>query len=146
LLSLDHPELFAMSNEMEASRRIDRKTIQRQIERLDAPADVKATLSALVDKTIDVGGKIIDFGARVLAFIFDLAKSYPNLTIGLVAALVMSYLVSSIPLFGPMLSPLLTPLLLIVGVGIGALNDMTDARTRQRLSSLEKQFRDMGVA
>ena len=62
------------------------------------------------------------------------------------AALVLSYLVSSIPGIGPALAPLLTPLLLIVGVGMGALAEMTDSSARHKLARFTTQIREMGVA
>lgn len=126
--------------------RLDRAAIRHRIERLDAPADLKATLAALVDTTIELGGKVIDIGRRILAFTFEFAKAYPNLTLGVVAALVLSYLVGSIPGLGAVLSPILTPLLLIIGIGLGALADLTDSSMRQRLSTLQAHFQALGVA
>ena len=126
--------------------RIDRATISRRIERLNVSADMKVVLSSLVDATIDVGGKLIDVGARVIAFVFELAKAYPGVAFGVVAALVLSYLISSIPVIGPLLSPFLTPLLLIIGIGSGALNDLLDGGMRARISGLEAQLKSAGVA
>ncbi len=126
--------------------RIDRATINRRIERLNVSADMKVILSSLVDTTIEVGGKLIDIGARVIAFVFELAKAYPGIAFGVVAALVLSFLISSIPIVGPLLSPFLTPLLLIIGMGLGALNDLTDGGMRARLSGLELQLKSAGIA
>ena len=126
--------------------RIDRTTINRRIERLNVSADMKVILSSLVDTTIEVGGKLIDIGARVIAFVFELAKAYPGLAFGAVAALVLSYLISSIPIVGPLLSPFLTPLLLIIGIGLGALNDLTDSGMRARLDGLQAQLKNAGIA
>ncbi|HCQ53252.1 MAG TPA: hypothetical protein DIV82_03830 [Brevundimonas diminuta] len=126
--------------------RIDRAMINRRIERLDISADMKALLSSLAETTIVVGGKLIDLGARVMAFVFELAKAYPGVAFGVVAALVLSYLISSIPVVGPVLSPVLTPLLLIVGISLGALDDLTDGGMRHRLRGLGDQLRASGVA
>ncbi len=126
--------------------RVDRAAISRRIERLDVSADMKALLASLVDTIIVVGGKIIDLGARVVSFVFELAKAYPGVAFGVVAALVLSYLISSIPVVGPVLSPVLTPLLLIVGISLGALDDLTDGGMRHRLKGLGDQLRASGVA
>lgn len=125
---------------------IDRAAINRRIERLEVSADMKSLLAALVDKTVVIGGKLIDLGARIVAFVFELAKAYPGVAFGVVAALVLSYLISSIPVVGPVLSPVLTPLLLIVGISLGALDDLTDGGMRHRLQGLSDQLRASGVA
>ena len=135
-----------MAGTSEVAVRASRKSIEERIERLAAPADVKAALAAMVDISVEIGGKIIEVGRRILAFIFDFARSYPNLTVGLVAALVLSHLIASIPGIGPILSPVLTLLLLIVGVGLGAMRDLADGSMRIELSGLEAYFRDLGVA
>lgn len=126
--------------------RVDRATINRRIERLNVSADMKVILSSVVDTTIEVGGRLVDLGARVIAFVFELAKAYPGVAFGVVAALVLSYLISSIPVIGPLLSPFLTPLLLIVGIGLGALDDLTDGGMRARLSGLQAQLKTVGIA
>jgi hypothetical protein len=129
-----------------ATLRIDRGLINRRIEQLDAPADLKVILSKLLDATTEVGGRLIDLGARVVAFTFEFAKAYPGVAFGVVAALVLSYLIGSLPLIGPALSPFLTPLLLIVGIGLGALDDLTDGGMRVRLAGLQAQLQSAGVA
>jgi hypothetical protein len=135
-----------MTDESTGALRIDRATINRRIERLNVSADMKVILSSMVDTTIEIGGKLIDLGARVIAFIFELAKAYPGVAFGIVAALVLSFLISSIPVIGPLLSPFLTPLLLIIGVSLGALDDLTDGGMRVRLSGLEAQLKSAGIA
>ena len=125
--------------------RVDRATINRRIERLNVSADMKVILSSLVDTTIEAGGRLIDIGARVMAFVFELAKAYPGVAFGMVAALVISFLISSIPVVGPLLSPFLTPLLLIIGVGLGALDDLTDRAMRLRLVALQTQLTSAGI-
>lgn len=125
--------------------RIDRAVINRRIERLDVSADVKAVLASLIDTSVQVGGKLIDLGARVVAFVFDLAKAYPGVAFGTLVALVLSYLISSIPGVGPVLSPFLTPLLLIIGISLGALDDFMNGAMRARLANLETHVRAAGV-
>lgn len=126
--------------------RIDRGMLARRIERLNVSADVKALLSSMIDKTIEVGGKLVNIGARVMEFVFELAKAYPGVAFGIVAALVLSFLISSIPVVGPLLTPILTPLLLIVGVSLGALDDLTDGGMRDRLHGLQARLKASGVA
>lgn len=126
--------------------RIDRADLLRRIERLDVSADMKSLLSHLATVTIEVGGTLVDLGARVMAFIFDLAKAYPGVAFGVVAALVIGFLINAIPVVGPVLSPILTPLLLIVGVTLGALDDLTSGGMRVRLEGLRDQLAARGLA
>jgi len=135
-----------MAGTGEAAPRIDRAEIQRRIERLELSADLKVLLSSLVDMTVEIGGKLIDVGGRILTFTFELAKAYPGVTFGVLTALVLSYLVGSIPVLGPVLSPALTPLLLIIGIGLGALNDLAHGPMRQQLSNLRDQLQSVGLS
>lgn len=135
-----------MADASGSTRQADRTTIQRRIDSLDVSADLKALLSSLVGKTMEIAGQIIDVGGRILTFTFDLAKAYPGTAFGVLAALVLSYLVGSIPMLGAVLSPVLAPMLLIIGIGLGALNDMTDGPMRRELSTLGKQFQAAGIA
>lgn len=123
----------------------DRADFMRRIERLDVPADVKVIIAKLFDVTVNVGGRLINLGARIVGFTFELAKAYPGLAFGVVAALVLSYLISSLPGVGPVLSPILTPLLLIIGITLGALDDITNGGMRVRLATLEEQLRTGGI-
>lgn len=124
---------------------VDKAAIKRRIERLDAPADIKVLLEKLLDATLVIGGKIIQVGSKILDVIFDFARAYPHIALGVAAALVISYLVHSIPVLGPILSPFLTPVLLILGIGLGALNDMMDLSMRARMAGVEAQLRSFGM-
>lgn len=124
---------------------IDKAALKRRIERLAVSADIKLLLDNLLEITHTVGGKIVQVGAKVVGFIFDFAKAYPGVALGVAAALVISFLINSIPLLGPVLAPILTPLLLIVGIGLGALNDMTDSSMRLSLGGMEAAFRELGA-
>ena len=115
---------------------VNKAALKRKIERLDAPADIKLLLDNLLDTTLVVGGKIVQIGSRILYFILDFAKSHPGIALGVIVALVLAFLINSIPVFGPALSPILTPLLLIVGIGMGALNDLSDSSMKLKLSGL----------
>lgn len=124
---------------------IDKAALKRRIERLDVSADIKLLLDNLLEITHTVGGKIVQIGTKVLEFIFDFAKAHPSIALGVVAALVISFLINSVPLLGPVLSPVLTPLLLILGIGLGALNDLTDSSIRLSLGGIGTQFRELGA-
>lgn len=117
-----------------------KRALRDRIDRLSVSADAKALLNDLLDVVMDVGGRIIDAGRRILAFIFDLVERFPNTTFGVIVALVVSTLVASIPLLGLVLGPLLAPLLLAFGLAAGAIADLKDAPLRARVGALERHF------
>lgn len=129
-------ELNMLTLEPAPSKRV----LRDQIERLSISADAKALLNDLLDVVIEVGGRVIAAGRQILAFIFDLVRRFPNTTFGVIVALVVSSLITSIPLLGLILGPLLSPLLLAFGLVAGAIADLKDAPLRARVADLERHF------
>lgn len=118
-----------------------RRDLLDRIERLDVSADAKLVLANIATVTMEVGGRIVEAGRRIVAFAFELAKSFPNTIFGLIVALILSSLIASIPLLGGMLGALLAPLLLAYGLGSGAMQDLKDGALRRRVTELESEFR-----
>ncbi|MGZ0071985.1 hypothetical protein ACT9ST_09800 [Sphingobium limneticum] len=117
-----------------------KRVLRDQIERLTISADAKALLNDLLDVVVEVGGRVIAAGRQILAFIFDLVQRFPNTTFGVIVALVVSSLITSIPLLGLVLGPLLSPLLIAFGLLAGAIADLKDAPLRARVADLERHF------
>jgi hypothetical protein len=117
-----------------------KRALREQIDRLSISADAKAVLNDLLEIVIDVGGRMIAAGRQILAFILDLVRRFPNTAFGVIAALVISSLIASIPLLGLILGPLLSPLLLAFGLAAGAVTDLKDAPLRARVADLEQHF------
>ncbi len=111
-----------------------------QLDRLAMSADAKAVLARLADVTVTIGGKLVRAGRRILAFVIDAVQRFPNTTFGLIAALVVSSLIASVPFLGAVLGPLLSPLLLAFGIGMGALADLKESALRARGRHLEQEF------
>lgn len=122
-----------------------RRDILDRIDRLDVSADAKLLLAKIATTTMDVGGRIIAAGRRIVAFVFDLMKKFPNTAFGVIIALVVSSLVASIPLLGLVLGPLLAPLLLAFGLTAGAVQDLKDGALRARVADLEAEFRTVAA-
>lgn len=108
-----------------------RRVLLDRIERMAMSADAKAATARLVDFSMEVGGKLLQIGKAVLTFVFDLMKRFPNIVFGVTIALVVSFLIASVPLFGPALSALLTPLLVAFGLTMGAIIDMVSGALRK---------------
>lgn len=117
-----------------------KKHLRSHIDRLDVSADAKALLNDLLEVVIEIGGQVISAGQRIVAFVFDTMRRFPNTAFGVIVALVISTLIASIPLLGAVLGPLLTPLLLAFGLAAGALADMQDGPIRSRIAKLEQHF------
>lgn len=118
----------------------NKKHLRSYIDRLDVSADAKALLNVLLEVVIEVGGRVISAGQRIVAFVFDMMRRFPNTAFGVIVALVLSSLIASIPLLGAVLGSLLTPLLLAFGLAAGALADLQEAAMRSRITALEQHF------
>ncbi|WP_299913574.1 hypothetical protein [uncultured Paracoccus sp.] len=123
----------------------ERKLIEL-IERTNLSADLKAILCDLARLTIRVSGKVIAIGRRILAFALDLIRAFPAMAMGAVVALVVASVIDSIPVLGNKhLMAILTPLLLAMGIGMGALQDMSSPDFRERVSALVDSFRALVI-
>lgn len=116
------------------------------IDRLALSADAKAIISRLADITAEIGGAIVQVGRRILTFVLECVKLFPNTAFGVIVALVVSMLIASIPFLGVVLGPLLTPLLVAFGLAAGALADLREGALRARIMRLEAEFRALTAA
>lgn len=107
------------------------------IDRMALSADAKAILARLAEVTVRVGNAIIQAGRRILSFVLDTVKLFPNTAFGVIVALVVAMLIAAIPLLGAVLGPLLTPLLVAFGLTNGALADIKEGALRTRVRRLE---------
>ena len=103
-----------------------RRELQSQLNRINLSADAKLALYNLSEMTYRVGDKIVDIGRRILAFVMELVRKFPNITIAVLAAIVISALIGSVALLGPLLQALLGPLVVAAAVGFGTLAEMRE--------------------
>lgn len=113
----------------------ERKLVQL-IERTNLSADLKAILTDLTRFTMKIGGKVLDIGRKILSFVFDLVKAFSGIAMGALAALVVTALLAGVPLLGMLLCAVLRPLLLALGIGAGALKDLTNENLEARINTL----------
>ena len=106
------------------------------IERTNLSADMKALLSDLARVTVKIGAKILAIGRKILTFVLELVRAFPTVTLGILAALVITALIGAIPLFGGFLASALGSLLLALGIGAGALNDFLSPSLSERIDRL----------
>lgn len=106
------------------------------IERTNLSADMKALLSDLANITLKVGQTVLTIGRKVLTIAFDLLKAFPTITLGAIAALIITALIASIPLFGGVLAGMLSSILLVLGISAGALQDFRHPKLGERIDNL----------
>jgi hypothetical protein len=110
------------------------------LERSNLSADAKALLSDIVKVTVKVGSKTLAIGRKILTFVFDLIKTFPTITLGVLTALVLTSLIAAIPLLGGLLASFAASLLLVLGFGAGALNDFLSDKLKDRIDNLIVSF------
>ncbi len=114
--------------------------IHRYLNNLDISADAKILLSKILSTTMKVGDKIVEIGKKILEIIINLAGKYPNTTFGLVAALLVNALVSSIPLFGQLFGLFIAPLLIAFGLVAGFSADMKNSSITEAVAEAVQAF------
>ena len=119
----------------EANSALPTRKLNELIERTSLSADMKALLIDVASITAKVAGTVITIGRKILTVVLDLVKIFPSVTLGVLAALVISALIASIPLVGGLLAGALSSILLLVGVGKGALQDLSSPALEERITS-----------
>src|SRR6218665_1498530 len=108
------------------------RDIRRRLEQMDISADAKVTLLKLAETVTTVGSMIVQIGRRIVAFALDLIRQFPHIGFCVMVAVILSSLISAIPLFGAILSPFIGPLLIAAGVAAGAAMEIQEGGLRER--------------
>lgn len=137
-------DVRAMTDAIQNSPTI--RQLQKHIDRLAISADAKALLCDLGRLSMTVGDAVLQVGRRIVGFILDLAKRFPNTAFGVVVGVVLTMLIAAVPFIGPFLAGFLGPLMIAFGLTVGAVRDMGDASLRARMAALECEFRAMNPA
>lgn len=119
----------------EANSALPNRKLKDLIERTNLSADMKALLSDIATITAKVAGKLISVGRKILTVVFDLIKLFPAITVGVIAALVLTAIIASIPLVGGVLAGALSSILLLLGIGKGALTDLSSPDLNERIQN-----------
>ena len=119
----------------EANSALPNRKLKDLIERTNLSADMKALLSDIATITAKVAGKLISIGRKILTVVFDLIKLFPAITVGVIAALVLTAIIAAIPLVGGVLAGALSSILLLLGIGKGALTDLSSPDLYERIQN-----------
>lgn len=117
-----------------------KRVLQEQLDRVAMPADAKVLMGKLLETTTEIAGKIIDIGRRIMAFVMELCRSFPNTAFGVVIGLTLSFLIGAIPVLGVVLGPLLGPILLAFTIGSGALADMKNSAIDKQIAQFSAKL------
>ena len=119
----------------EANSALPNRKLKDLIKRTNLSADMKALLSDIATITAKVAGKLISIGRKILTVVFDLIKLFPAITVGVIAALVLTAIIAAIPLVGGVLAGALSSILLLLGIGKGALTDLSSPDLNERIQN-----------
>ena len=119
----------------EANSALPNRKLKDLIERTNLSADMKALLSDIATITAKVAGKLISIGRKILTVVFDLIKLFPAITVGVIAALVLTSIIAAILLVGGVLAGALSSILLLLGIGKGALTDLSSPDLNERIQN-----------
>jgi hypothetical protein len=145
LMKTNNPMALQARNDLESvlmavNDSLPLRKIEEMLDRTDFSADTKSIVLQVASRTIVVAGQIIQIGRKIVSFALELAKTIPNTLFGVALALVMTALISGIPIFGALLAGLLKSILLIFGIAQGALADMRSGELGSRIENLLAQF------
>jgi hypothetical protein len=98
--------------------------IRSYIESLSVSAEVKVMLFKLQDFTVDLGGKVIKFGKKVIEIAIMLASKYKMATFGLILGALLTFLIGTIPIIGDALSGFLGTWIMLLGFLKGLWEDL----------------------
>lgn len=119
----------------EANAALPNRKLHALIERTNLSADMKALLTDIATITTKVAGKLISIGRKILTVVFDLLKLFPAITLGVIAALVITSTIAAIPVIGGVLAGALSSILLLIGIGKGALSDLSNPALNERIDN-----------
>jgi tetrahydromethanopterin S-methyltransferase subunit B len=114
--------------------------LQDKIDRLPISADAKSLLLDLASLTLEVGGKALAFGRKLIVFILEVANKFQNVIFGVIVALILSAVLASIPLLGPAIGALLTPIMVALGISRGAVEDFRNISVQREIDALKQRM------
>lgn len=120
--------------------------IKRMIDNLDVSADVKSLLYSFSKATIKVGEYVVKIGRKIIDYICNLFKAFPNVSFFMIFGAIAGLLVSMIPIIGWVLGPIVTPILMLAGMAVGIYEDLRDKQLERKVAEITAQFTPLKTA
>lgn len=108
------------------------REIKRMIDNLNISPEAKNLLEEISLSTIQVGKYLLNIGKRILGLICKLFKEYPKASFGVIIGVVISALISTVPVIGFLLGPFL-PLIVAAFALVGAWDDIQDQQLKREI-------------
>jgi len=119
---------------------VSEEGIKHKIDNLNISADAKSLLFSFSKVTIRAGEYIFYIGRKILDYVCQLTKEFPNASFGVVFGAFVGLLISSIPFLGNILGPLLTPILAAIGLVGGLIEDIKDKALVRKIVAANADF------
>ena len=74
---------------------------------LNLPQWVRDAVAHIYNVTLEVGGRVIEIGKRIIAFVARTARRFPNASFAAVFFAVLAWIAAGVPLLGPVLAPII---------------------------------------
>jgi hypothetical protein len=115
------------------------RQIETFIDRLDISADAKANLAAFAKVTVKVGREVVRIGRKIVDVLFSFLRNFPGIAFGVIFAVVITTLLSAIPLLGAVLGPVASTLLVVFGGYV----DLKNPEFSARLNAFVEELRPL---
>jgi hypothetical protein len=115
------------------------RQIETFIDRLDISADAKANLAAFAKVTVKVGREVVRIGRKIVDVMFSFLRNFPGIAFGVIFAVVITTLLSAIPLLGAVLGHVASTLL----IAFGGYVDLKNPEFSARLNAFVEELRPL---
>jgi len=128
LNSKEKSELDKLIKEIWKIEILPEEKIIHAIKNLNLEPEIKLILTKLTKLVIKIGNFVLKVGNIILELLLFFLKKYPNTSITILLALVLTIFVSSIPIIGPLLAPIFSAIFLAIGIPLSFINDLKNQR------------------
>ena len=116
-----------------------RDALDNFIDNLKISIDLKALLHKLLDHAINLAGAVFAVGRKILEMLVYFTRKFPHMAMGMLIGAVLGAIFSSIPLLGWALGSVVMPILILLGAGIGLMQDIQDNNLKMTISAATEQ-------
>lgn len=116
------------------------RKVKAFLDRTDLSADIKALLYDIAKITIKVGQVVVAVGRRVLQIAMTLIEKFPNTTLGVIVAVLLTTVVANVLSWAPLFALVLNKLIFLLGLTAGAIEDIRQNAMREAMDRVATQF------
>lgn len=117
------------------------RKIRSYLNQTNLSADLKALLYDIAKISVKVGEVILAVGRRVFHIAMILTKKFPNTTLGVIVAVLLTTVVSTVLAWAPILALTINKLLILLGLTAGAVEDIRQNAMAEAMARVELEFK-----